>query len=298
VVDHLAGVLTDVLGSAPIAYVKWDMNRNITEPFSPSLPPDRQGEFFHRYILGVYELYRRLTERFPEILFESCAGGGGRFDPGLLAFAPQTWTSDDTDAIERLAIQWGTSLAYPLSAMAAHVAAVPNHQVGRITPLSTRAAVAFFGVFGFELDPTALDDEEREEIADQITFYTAHRELFQRGRFVRLVSPFEGDGNRVAWMSVADDRRRAAVGTYQILSMADPGPGRLRLRGLDPDTVYRVTTWPAYDDRLARANAGERSGAELMAAGLVLDVERWENAARGDFWARLFVLDAVLPELT
>ena len=177
--------------------------------------------------------------------------------------------------------------------MAAHVAAVPNHQVGRITPLSTRAAVAFFGVFGYELDPTALEDEEREEIADQIAFYVAHRELFQRGRFVRLVSPFEGDGNQVAWMSVAGDRRQAAVGTYQILSRADPGPGRLRLRGLDPDTVYRVTTWPAYDDRLARANAGERSGAELMAAGLVLDVERWENAARGDFWARLFVLDAV-----
>ncbi|MGZ6314523.1 MAG: alpha-galactosidase, partial [Candidatus Limnocylindrales bacterium] len=217
VVDHLAAALGDVLGSAPIAYVKWDMNRNITEPFSPTLPPDRQGEFFHRYILGTYELYRRLTERFPEILFESCAGGGGRFDPGLLAFAPQAWTSDDTDAIERLSIQWGTSMAYPLSSMAAHVAAVPNHQVGRITPLSTRAAVAFFGVFGYELDPTALDDEERAEIADQIRFYTEHRDLFQRGRFVRLVSPFDGDGNRMAWMSVAGDRRRAVAGFYQVL---------------------------------------------------------------------------------
>ena len=201
------------------------MNRNITEPFSPSLPPDRQGEFFHRYILGTYELYRRLTERFPEILFESCAGGGGRFDPGLLAFAPQAWTSDDTDAVERLAIQWGTSLAYPLSSMAAHVAAVPNHQVGRITPLSTRAAVAFFGVFGYELDPTALEEEERTEIVDQIAFYKAHRELFQRGRFVRLLSPFEGDRNRVAWMSVAGDRRQAVAGYYQVLSRADAGPG-------------------------------------------------------------------------
>ncbi len=293
VVDHLTSVLTDVLGNAPITYVKWDMNRNITEPFSMSLPPDRQGEFFHRYILGTYELYRRLTERFPEILFESCAGGGGRFDPGLLAFAPQAWTSDDTDAIERLSIQWGTSLAYPTSAMAAHVAAVPNHQVGRITPLSTRAAVAFFGVFGYELDPTALEDEERAEIGDQIRFYTAHRELFQRGRFVRLVSPFEGDRSRVAWMSVTPDRRRAVAGYYQVLSQPDAGPGRLRLRGLDPDATYRVSTWPAYDERLARINAGERSGAELMAAGLVLDAERWEIAVRGDFWARLFVLDAV-----
>ena len=177
VVDHLTGVLTEVLGSAPITYVKWDMNRNITEPWSPSLPPDRQGEFFHRYILGVYELYRRLTARFPEILFESCAGGGGRFDPGLLAFAPQAWTSDGTDAVERLRIQWGTSLAYPLSSMAAHVSAVPNHQVGRVTPLSTRAAVAFFGVFGYELDPTVLSPTERAEVSDQIDFYRRHREL-------------------------------------------------------------------------------------------------------------------------
>ena len=113
--------LSEVLASAPITYVKWDMNRNITEPYSAALPPDRQGEFFHRYILGVYDLYARLTAAFPEILFESCAGGGGRFDPGMLAFAPQAWTSDDTDAIERLRIQWGTSLAYPQSSMAAHV---------------------------------------------------------------------------------------------------------------------------------------------------------------------------------
>lgn len=293
VVDHLTTVLTELLASAPIAYVKWDMNRNITEPFSPALPADRQGEFFHRYILGVYELYRRLTTRFPAILFESCAGGGGRFDPGLLAYAPQAWTSDGTDAVERLRIQWGTSLAYPLSSMAAHVSAVPNHQVGRITPLSTRAAVAFFGVFGYELDPTRLDPDERSAIADQIAFYLRHRELFQRGRFVRLASPFEGDRDHVAWMVVADDRRRAVVGTYRILGRPDPGPERLRLRGLDPDVLYRVSTWPGADDRLARPNVGERSGAELMGAGLVLDLERGETVARGDFWARLFVLEAL-----
>ena len=293
VVDHLTEVLTEVLGSAPIAYVKWDMNRNITEPWSPSLPPDRQGEFFHRYILGVYELYRRLTSRFPEILFESCSGGGGRFDPGLLAFAPQVWTSDDTDAIERLKIQWGTSLTYPLSSMAAHVAAVPNHQVGRITPLSTRAAVAFFGVFGYELDPTALSDDERAQIRDQVGFYVAHRELFQRGRFARLDSPYEGDRDHVAWMTVADDRGTAVVGSYRILGRPDPGPERLRLRGLDPTATYRISTWPTVEDRLSRANAGERSGAELMVAGLVLDLDRSETATRGDFWARLFVLDAV-----
>lgn len=293
VLDYLTGVLTDVLASAPIAYVKWDMNRNITEPWSSSLPADRQGEFLHRYMLGVYELYRRLTTRFPEILFESCARGGGRFDPGLLAFAPQGWTSDDTDAVERLKIQWGTSLAYPLSSIAAHVSAVPNHQVGRITPLATRAAVAFFGVFGYELDPTVLSADDRAEIADQIHFYRQHRELFQRGRFVRLLSPFEGDRDHVAWMVVADDRRQAVVGTYRILGRPDPGPERLRLRGLDPEATYGVSVWPRLDDRLARANVGERSGAELMGAGLVLDLRREETVQRGDFCARLFVLEAI-----
>jgi alpha-galactosidase len=292
VVDHLTEVLTAVLASAPITYVKWDMNRYITEPWSASLPPDRQGEFFHRYILGVYELYRRLTTRFPEILFESCAGGGGRFDPGLLAFAPQAWTSDGTDAVERLKIQWGTSLAYPLSSMAAHVSAVPNHQVGRVTPLSTRAAVAFFGVFGYELDPTALTSDERAEIADQIALYVRYRDVFQRGRFVRLESPFESDHDEVAWMVVSEDRRRAVVGYYRILGQPDPGPVRLRLRGLDAGATYEVTPWPADGVNLVREPAGERSGAELIAAGFTLELGRDETMTRGDFWARVFVLDA------
>lgn len=292
VVDHLFEVLSSVLGSAPISYVKWDMNRNITEPWSVDLPPDRQGQFFHRYILGVYDLYRRLTAAFPEILFESCAGGGGRFDPGLLAFAPQAWTSDNTDAIERLRIQWGTSLAYPVSSMAAHVSAVPNHQVGRVTPLATRAAVAFFGVLGYELDPTALTANERREVADQVAFYVANRELFQFGRFVRLRSPFEGDGNTTAWMSVAPDRRRAVVGFYQALNVAAPGPDRIRLRGLDPAATYRVSVWPAGDDAIARANSIERGGDDLMEAGLLILGDRDEAVARGDFWARLFVLEA------
>jgi alpha-galactosidase len=161
-----------------------------------------------------------------------------------------------------------------------------------VTPLSTRAAVAFFGVFGYELDPTALDAGERAEIADQIAFYRRHRELFQRGRFVRLLSPFEGDRDHVAWMVVSQDRRRAVVGTYRILGQPDPGPERLRLRDLDAATDYMVTGWPVADDRLARPNSGVRSGAELMGAGLVLDLGRWDTAERGDFWARLFVLEA------
>ena len=293
VVDHLVAAISDVLASAPIAYVKWDMNRSITEPWTPSLPPDRQGEFFHRHVLGLYELWRRVTEAFPDVLFESCAGGGGRFDPGLLAFAPQTWTSDDTDAIERLRIQWGTSMVYPLSATAAHVSAVPNHQVGRITPLATRAAVAFFGAFGYELDLTALEPDQLDQVAEQVRFYKEQRELFQFGRFARLVSPFEGDGNETAWMAVSNDRRRAIVGWYRVLNRPAPGPTRVRLRGLDPEARYRITLWPEPDDDAVLDGVDVRGGDELMAAGLIPGPFLRDSAGLGDFAARLFILDAV-----
>jgi alpha-galactosidase len=288
VVDQLEAAIAAILGSASISYVKWDMNRNITEPHGGSLPPDRQGEFFHRYILGTYELWRRLTTRFPEILFESCAGGGGRFDPGMLAFAPQAWTSDDTDAIERLAIQWGTSHVYPLSSMGAHVSAVPNHQVGRTTPLATRAAVAFFGVFGYELDPRGLGEAERVEIREQIAFYREHRELLQRGRFVRLRSPVGRDD--AAWMVVAPDRGRAIVAHVRILQRPVPPPDRLRLRGLDPALTYRVEPWPK---RAGTSEVVRRGGDLLAAVGLGLETEDPPTGApRGDFSARIWVLTA------
>jgi Alpha-galactosidase len=291
VVDYLHGAMRDILASAPIAYIKWDMNRNITEPFSRGLAADRQGEFYHRYILGVYDLYDRLTREFPQLLFESCAGGGGRFDPGMLAFAPQGWTSDDTDAAERLSIQWGTSICYPLSSMGAHVSAVPNHQVGRSTPLSTRAAVAFFGVFGYELDASSLSQEELAAAAEQVAFYKEHRDLFQRGSFMRLKGPLDGDGNEIAWMVVSSDRRRAVAGFYRILNRPSPGASRLRLRGLDPDAVYRVSTWPSSGDPADMDNSGERGGDELMGVGLLIGPERRYGTARSDFWSRLFVLE-------
>lgn len=294
VVDYLERVIGNILSSAPIAYVKWDMNRVITEPYGASLPPERQNEFFHRYMLGVYDLYSRLTERFPDILFESCAGGGGRFDPGMLAFAPQGWTSDDTDAVERQRIQYGTSLVYPLVSMGAHVSAVPNHQVGRSTPLDTRAAVAFFGNLGYELDPRQLDDVELEQVQGQIAWYKARRELLHTGRFHRLVSPFDGDGNETAWMTVADDGKHALVGWYRTLSRPLPGPSLLRLRGLDPDARYTVSVWPDADDWVTRANVMERGGDELMSQGLFLDDHAWESQERGDFQARIFELE-VLP---
>ena len=293
VVDHLFEVLSEVFSSAPISYVKWDMNRTLTEPFSLALPADRQGEFFHRHILGVYDLYARLGAAFPEILFESCASGGGRFDPGMLAFAPQAWTSDDTDAIERLAIQWGSSMAYPVSSIGAHVAAVPNHQTNRMTPIETRAAVAFFGAFGYELDPTHLSPTDRAAVVAQIAFYKKHRELFQRGRFVRLRSPFEEAGNQAAWMVVAPDASRAIVGYYRTLNHPVPPADRLRLRGLDPERLYQVSGWPWLDDPLVVDNAGARGGDELMSVGLSLGADRHEADRWGDFRAWLFVLEAV-----
>jgi alpha-galactosidase len=291
VVDHLADAIGAVLADSPISYVKWDMNRTITEPFGRSLPAGRQGEFFHRYILGTYELYRRLIDRFPGILFESCASGGGRFDPGLLAFAPQGWTSDDTDAVERLRIQWGTSLAYPLSAMGAHVAAVPNHQTGRLTPLATRGAVAFFGLYGLELDPLALTASERAEVAAQVDFYVRHRELFQRGRLVRIETPFGPGADRVSWMVVAPDGSQAVLGIHQVLNRPTPANRRVRLRGLDPSAAYAVTAWPDPDDAIVARCVGQRSGAELMTAGLPIDIERHVAAGLGDFWSRILVLD-------
>jgi len=290
VVDYLFGVLSGILGSAPISYVKWDMNRYITEPFTPTLPAWRQGEFMHRYVMGVYALYDRLTKAFPGILFESCSSGGARFDPGILAYAPQGWTSDNTDAIDRLRIQFGTTLAYPLSSMGAHVSASPNHQTGRTTPFNTRALVAFFGDFGYELDPTRFTPEERAQVKDQVAFYGHWRELFQFGRFHRLVSPFEGDGNDAAWMVVAPDGRAAIVGFYRIQSRTNAGPKRIRLRGLDPAARYKVSVWPATSTP-EPAPSLPLGGDVLMAQGVVIEGNRM-NMEMGDFHARLYVLEA------
>ncbi len=227
-----------ILADAPISYVKWDMNRNMTEIGSLALPPERQKETAHRYMLGVYAVMERLTQAFPEVLFESCAGGGGRFDPGLLYYMPQAWASDDTDAIERLKIQAGTSLVYPVSAMGAHVSAVPNHQVGRFTPLMTRANVAFFGAFGYELDITQLPAAERAAIQAQTAYYQAHRQTFQFGTFYRLSSPFEQ--NHTCWLTVAADEREAILVYVKTLAAPNAPFRAIRLRGLLPAAAYVV----------------------------------------------------------
>ena len=210
VVDCIYEMMAKILSHAKVSYVKWDMNRSISECWSAALPADQQGEVFHRYILGVYDLYERLTSAFPEVLFESCASGGARFDPGMLYYAPQAWTSDDTDAVERLKIQYGSSYGYPIVSMGSHVSMCPNHQLNRNTPLHTRANVAYFGTFGYELDLNRLTPEEQEEVKKQIRFMKDHRELIQFGDFYRLQSPFEN--NETAWMVVSPDRRQALVG--------------------------------------------------------------------------------------
>jgi alpha-galactosidase len=236
VCDTLIENLSGVLSSAPIRYVKWDMNRNVTEIGSASLPPERQRETAHRYILGLYRVLNTITERFPHILFESCSGGGGRFDPGMLYYMPQTWTSDNSDAIERLKIQYGTSLVYPISALGSHVTAVPNHQVHRNTPLSTRGNVALSGNFGYELDLTKMTAEEKGLVREQIIQCKEVRDLTFNGDFYRLSSPFEG--NETAWMFVSEDQNEALVFWIKVLAEPAEPLRRLQLRGLDPSAVY------------------------------------------------------------
>ena len=217
--EHIYDMVATILRTVPIDYVKWDMNRHMTEIGSAELPPDQQQETAHRYILGLYQFMKQITREFPHILFEGCAGGGGRFDPGILYYMPQIWTSDNTDAICRLKIQYGTSIVYPWSAIAAHVSVVPNHQVGRFTPLKTRGEVAFTGAFGYELDVSMLSDDDREELKRQTAFYKKVRKLLLDGDLYRLRSPFTS--NECAWMVVSPARDEALVTHVTVLSPAE-----------------------------------------------------------------------------
>lgn len=238
VCDYIICAVSDILASAPISYVKWDMNRHMTEIGSAALPPERQRETAHRYMLGLYRVMEEITSRFPHVLFEGCSGGGGRFDPGILYYMPQTWTSDNTDAVSRLKIQYGTSLVYPIIAMGAHVSAVPNHQVHRMTSLDIRGHVAMSGNFGYELDLTKLSKKEKEIVKQQVAFYKDIRRLVQFGTFYRIVSPFEG--NEAAWMFVSEDKSEAFAAYFRVLAEANAPLSFLRLKGLDPDKNYEL----------------------------------------------------------
>jgi len=272
--DWIVGAVGNVLASARIDYVKWDMNRHMTEVGSPPPPAHRQKETAHRYMLGLYSVLERLTKKFPKVLFEGCSGGGGRFDPGMLHYMPQTWSSDNSDAISRLEIQYSTSLVYPLSASTAHVSAVPNHQVGRVTPLQTRGHVAMAGNFGYELDLGSLGAAEQKEVAAQVAFYKKHRQLIQFGRFHRLISPFTENG--AAWMVVDPKQDHALVWYIHRLSKPNAARIRLRLTGLDPARNYKlVATGEIFD------------GDFLQNAGLVVPL------AQHDFQSYLWEFKAV-----
>lgn len=263
VVDYIFGLMNTCLLEGKISYVKWDMNRYLTECYSVVLPPKQQGEVFHRYVLGVYELYERLREHHPEILFESCSSGGARFDPGMLYYAPQTWTSDNSDAIDRLKIQYGTSYLYPLSTMGAHVSRVPNWQNGRTTPLSTRANVACFGVLGFEMDLSELSEEEANQVKEQICLYKTYESLIHKGIFYRLTNPFHND--TAAWMVVAKDRSEALIGYYRLELSVNGGWKYLKLAGLDTNKLYQT-------DLCRQVYFGD----ELMKIGIMIDEYEWE----------------------
>lgn len=284
VVDYLFGLMSHIIQDAKLDYIKWDMNRNITEMYGADLPADQQLEFSHRYILGVYDLYDRLTKAFPDVLFESCASGGGRFDLGMMYYAPQAWCSDDTDAVERIKIQDGTSYGYTPSMWGAHVSAVPNDQVGRLTSIDTRAKVAYFGAFGYELDVTELSAEEQATIKQQVAFYKQYRKLFQFGTFYRLETPDTSD-NVYGWETVSPDKKTAIGMRYQILNGANPAYIRYYFKGLDPERRYTV-------------NDGSEvfSGAELMNAGYFVPrvMNRLQSPkAPSDFHADMFIVKAV-----
>lgn len=283
--EYIGDMLENLLAEVPVSYIKWDMNRTFSEVFSNGNDREYQGKVCHKYILGVYELYERLTSRFPHVLFESCASGGARFDPGMLYYAPQGWTSDDTDAIERLKIQYGTSMVYPVSCMGSHVSASPNHQTNRVTPLETRADVAYFGTFGYELDLLKLGEEDKAEIRRQIAFMKEKRDLIQKGTFYRLKSPFEG--NETAWMIVSEDQKKALVGYYRVMQPVNVGFKRLKLKGLKEDICYKVSGY-AYDCY----------GDELMQVGMILSDSAsgvWKKGVndKGDFQAEVFEIVAV-----
>ena len=264
--DYLFEAISQVLSSANIEYVKWDFNRNLTEAASADLPPERQGEILHRYVLGLYELLDRITSAYPHLLLEGCSSGGGRFDPAMLYYSPQFWTSDDTDAMERLDIQLGTTMVYPCSSMSCHVSASPNHQTRRETSFETRGHVAMGGAFGYELDLTTLTDDEKALIRRQVADYHRFYPLISRGSFYRLILPSDTVNGRAgrcaAWMTVSEDRAEALV-TFVVIRASIHPVYFLRLEGLDPAAKYREET-----------SGADYSGSVLMRAGLNLTSAR------------------------
>ena len=269
VIDAVYEMLASVLRSANIEYVKWDMNRQLSDMGSLMLDSDCQGELYHRYVLGVYQMQERLTSEFPYLLLENCSGGGARFDPGMLYYSPQIWCSDDTDAIERLLIQEGTSLIYPLSAMGAHVSDCPNHTVGRVTPFETRGIVALAGTFGYELDVTKIPEEDRKQIPEQIAMYHKYNDLVRTGDYYRLAS-YSENHEYDCYGVVSKDKKEALYTFVQVLNRPNHKSRKIFLQGLDAKKTYKIG---GMDQ--------EFFGSTLMNAGINVE-NLW-----GDFKAKL-----------
>ena len=254
--DYLFDSISAILKDAQIEYVKWDFNRSVANVYSRALPADRQGETAHRFMLGTYRLLERLTEAFPDVMIEGCSGGGGRFDAGMLYYCPQIWCSDDTDAVERLEIQKGTSYGYPVCTMGAHVSACPNHQTGRTVPFATRGVVAQAGTFGYELDPAKLTEDEKKAVKQQIAVFHRYEDLIEQGDYYRLD---EGEKDYTAWMFVSPDKGEALVSVVATHVRANAPFPFVRLQGLDPEKTY------------LREDTGERlTGAALTQGGISL----------------------------
>ncbi|MCD7957328.1 MAG: alpha-galactosidase [Lachnospiraceae bacterium] len=284
VVDHVLDQITEVVSHANIAYIKMDMNRHLTDIYSLGARAQNQGTTLHRYVLGVYDFLERLGERFPEILIEGCAGGGGRFDAGMLYYTPQIWCSDNTDAIERLRIQYGTSFGYPISAVGSHVSAVPNHQTGRSTDIETRGVVAMAGTFGYELDLNLITDQEKETVRRQIQDYIQYSDLIQEGRYWRLSSPMENE-EYTAWEFSSEDGSDALLNLIRTGAHCNSPVQYVRLRGLAPDGWYRLEETESTRHAHRQKNAGNAilanekklyPGSALMSAGLPVP---WMNGA-------------------
>ena len=247
--DEIFKRICAVLDQGNVEYIKWDMNRSLADIYAPNVTYD--------YVLGVYDFLEKLTNRYPDILIEGCSGGGGRFDAGMLYYTPQIWCSDNTDAINRTRIQYGTSFFYPVAAMGSHVSAVPNHQTGRVTSMHTRGVAAMSGTFGYELNPALLNAEEKAEIRAQLAQYREYQELIREGDYYRLSNPFQD--NFAAWMVVSDDRAKALVSVIRLTAEANPPAAYVTLKGMEEDAFYREkTTGKVYP------------GAALMEAGILL----------------------------
>lgn len=273
--ENIFKQMAKILDDGSVDYIKWDMNRHLSDIFQSDLPSDQQGEAYHRYVLGLYDLSERLVDRYPDILLEGCSGGGGRFDIGMAYYCPQIWASDNSDAIARLVIQYGTNLVYPQAMMTSHVSVSPNEQNGRITPFATRRAVAMCGDLGYELDLTKMSEADKEAVKEQVAEYKKIRPLTQYGKFYTLKAPL--DSNQAAWMTVSDDQTEAIVTTVNILSYAHPYLTKTKLAGLDPDKNYQnLATGQVY------------GGDELMNLGF------YDSALlRKDFSAKMYYFKAV-----